>query len=458
MACVRFGIAVYLPLMTRKRCPAAPIFRRWLVATAFLAVTWSTLAFAAQDSQYPPRKPNPPKIESQILVMPESVVREQWTHTLPLVNVPQFVGLMNPGGCVRVGIYATGDNRDSYLKKARLSFTVDFEKHRDFYPYAPLSRFKQIKPEGEDFVAGALHAGGVELPAAARTMASLGASTGRWCAPASAGDGTAVVEAEVETSDGRRRLEPALIEVESFEAGSKRPFKDEENVQMFVEAYYRQPEPARLLPLLQFVIAEENEHPRNGLAEITAAFVSAALKSEPIAAQDFLGRIRQQPPMTRAFGLLALRSAGYDISGVLSSLSEEQQQKFRSLSPLQDPFDLTPTESLFNHLDMLWAVFSAMGQFRPVQTISTALSWRADYEAFERLRDTPNHSQSVTPSLVRGVVYSAAGWSLASYQRNDPLVADYIDFLRASPDTRPVVKSELAGLAANPAFKHGPER
>lgn len=246
---------------------------------------------------------------------------------------------------------------------------------------------------------------------------------------------------------------------ESFETGSKRSFKDQQDLELFVEAYYRQPEPARLLPLLTFVINEESENPRDGLAEITAAFLSAALKSEPIAAHDFVERIRQQPPIVRAFGLLALRSAGYDISSVLNSLNDEQKEKFRNLAPLQDPFDLTPTENLFTHLDMLWAVFSATGQFRPVQTISTALTWRSDYEAFEKLRDEPNHSQTtITPSLVRGIVYSAAGWSLASYQRNDPLVADYVDFLRASPDTPQPVKSELTGLATNPAFEHGPAR
>lgn len=101
----------------------------------------------------------------------------------------------------------------------------------------------------------------------------------------------------------------------------------------------------------------------------------------------------------------------------------------------------------------MWAVFGATGQFRPLQTIASALSWRADYDDFDKLRKSGERPSELTPSIVRGVVYTAAGWSLSSFQRNDPLVADYIDYMRASPDIPQSVKTELAGLATNPAFK-----
>jgi hypothetical protein len=46
-----------------------------------------------------------------------------------------------------------------------------------------------------------------------------------------------------------------------------------------------------------------------------------------------------------------------------------------------------------------------------------------------------------------------AGWSLGSFQRTDPLAADYVEFMIASPDTPQNIKSELTGLSTNPAFK-----
>jgi hypothetical protein len=99
------------------------------------------------------------------------------------------------------------------------------------------------------------------------------------------------------------------------------------------------------------------------------------------------------------------------------------------------------------------AVFEATGEFKPVKTIASALSWAADYEDFKKLRNAHNHPSTLTPSIVRGVTYTAAGWSLWSFQRNDPLVADYIEFLLNSSDTPDSVKSELRGLSSNPAFK-----
>jgi hypothetical protein len=418
-----------------------------------LSVVTLALAPHAQDATYPPHKPSPPRIEQQIFLLAESVVQAQWTQTLSLVNAPHNVTVLNPGQCVRVGIVSTGDNRDDYLEKTRLSFRVEFAGHNSVYPSASPSGFKKIKPEGSDFVSAALSAGGVKLPDGMKTMASLGASADHWCAPADASDGTATVWAETESPGGHQVLGSSAVQVESFETGSKKAFKDSQEMGAFLQTYYRQPNPARLLPALQFVVADQTQHPREGQPEIMAAFLSAVANSDSIAAQDFRTRISTQPPLTRALGLLILRSAGYDISGVLSTLSAEDQEKFLSLTPLQDPYDLTPTRELFQHLDMLWAVFGATGQFKPVKTIASALSWKADYEDFEKLKQTPNHPSTLTPSIVRGVTYTAAGWSLWSFQRNDPLVADYIDYMLASSDTPDAVKSELTGLSTNPAFK-----
>ena len=418
-----------------------------------LAVTSASILLAAQDATYPPQKPSPPTIGPQIFLLAESVVQTQWTHTLNLVNAPQNVTLLNPGQCIRVGIYSTGDNRDDYLQKTRLSFRVKFVGNTEVHQLSFPSEFKQIKPEGGDFVTGALGAAGIKLPERMKTMASMGASADRWCAPMDSGDGTATVEAEVESPGGHQILSSAAIQIESFESGSKKSFKDAEELGAFLQTYYRQPNPARLLPALQLLVSDQTQHPREGQAEIMSAFLSAAAEAAPNAAQDFRTRVAAQPRLTRALGLLILRSAGYDISSVLNTLSAEDQQKFLSLTPLQDPYDLTPTSDLFHHLDMMWAVFGATGEFKPVKTIASALNWRGDYEDFDKLRKTPNHPSTMTPSIVRGVSYTAAGWSLWSFQRNDPLVADYIDYLLASRDTPESVKSELRGLSNNPAFK-----
>jgi hypothetical protein len=422
------------------------------IVVVSLIVMWAVSSLHAQDATYPPQKPTPPKIEPQIVLLAESVVLTQWTHTLKLVNAPQNVALLNPGQCIRIGIVSTGDNRDDYLQRTKLSFRVQFAGHSDNHPLAAISEFKQIKPGGEDFVAGALAAGGVKMPETMKTMASMGASADHWCAPVDAGDGSATVQSEVESPGGHLALNTSTVQIESFETSSRRAFKNSGELDTFLQTYYRQPNPGRLVPAMQFMLEEQTQHPNQG-AEIFTAFLSAAVNSDPIGAQDFRTRISTLPPMSRAVGLLVLRSAGYDINTVLSTMSAEEQKKFFSLSPLQDPFDLAPTQQLFQHLDMEWAVFGATGQLKPVQTLASMLDWRSDYEDFDKLRKSPTHPSTLTPSIVRGVSYTAAGWSLWSFQRNDPLVADYIEYLLASPDTPQSVKSELTGLASNPAFK-----
>lgn len=423
------------------------------IIAGVLEVMLTASLLQGQDATYSTQKPSPPKIAPQIVVVAESVVRTQWSHTLKLVNAPQNVTLLNPGQCIRIGIYATGDKRDDYIEKTKLSFHAEFAGRADGHPLAPLSEFKQIKPKGGDFVTSALGAAGIKAPETIKTVASLGVSADHWCIPADAGGGTAILTAEIDSPAGHQALSSSTIQIESFETGSKKSFRNLEDVSSFSQTYYRQPNPARLLPALQALVAEQTQQARKGQVEIFSAFLGAALKADPIAAQDFKTRIAAQPPVTRALGLMILRSAGYDITPVPNALSAEEQQKFLNLPPLQDAYDLTPTQDLFTHLDMLWAEFEATGEFKPVHTVTGALSWRSDYDDFDKMRKSPNHPSTLTPSIVRGVTYTAAGWSLGSFQRNDPLVADYIEYMLASSDTPASVKSEIARLSSNPAFK-----
>jgi hypothetical protein len=58
----------------------------WKVIAGLLAITLASILLAAQDATYPPQKPSPPTITPQIVLLAESVVQTQWTHTLNLVN------------------------------------------------------------------------------------------------------------------------------------------------------------------------------------------------------------------------------------------------------------------------------------------------------------------------------------------------------------------------------------
>jgi len=418
---------------------------------ALSALPLAACALLAQDADHTSKKPSPPKIETQFFVVGEPVVQVQWPHTLKLVNAPQNVTLLNPGQCVRVGILSTGDGRDEYLDKTKLSFRVKFAGQSQDHALAALAQIKQIKPEGADFAMAIAAAADLKVPPL--TLVSLGVSADNWCVPADAADGEATVEAEVESPSGHQTLKRSTIQIESFETGSKRPFKNEEELEGFFMTYYRHPNPARLFAALQFFAADTKARENRGTPESTAATIGSALRANSVAAKDFMARVSAQTGFTRAFGLIALRFGGYDIDPAVNAMSEEDRQKFARYPTLPDPNAMSADGENATRLDMLWGVFMATGAFEPVEKIAGTLGWRSDWEALDKLIKTPNHPTDWTPSIARAVTYAAAGWALGSFQRNDPLAADYIEFMLASPDVSPLVKSELKGLLTNPAFK-----
>src|SRR5581483_4973969 len=115
------------------------IFHRPSAANArILVVLWFTPVVFGQESVYPTPQPSPARIEDQILLLNESVVKQQWPHTLDPVNAPRNTLLLTPGQCVRIGVVATGDNRDEYLRRTNLSFQVRFGGRTAPYEAAPI--------------------------------------------------------------------------------------------------------------------------------------------------------------------------------------------------------------------------------------------------------------------------------------------------------------------------------
>jgi hypothetical protein len=427
---------------------------KFFIAARFVQGVALICLAAPLASQAPgefPHKPTPAKIEKQIMIFPDSVVAEQWPHTLKLVNPPQNLKLLNPGQCIRVGIIATGDGRDGLLEKTQLAFHVELAGQKQDFPLAPFAGTKQLKPEGADAVQQITAAANIQIPSL--SMASMGASAANWCVPADAQDGSAVIDAEIESPAGHEKLIRATIPVESFATGSQRAFKDAEELENFTIGYHYQPNPARLYPEVLFFCADNTLNSNPDQIANQAAFLSAVLKTDPTAAKDFLARVAARSGCPRALGLLGLLMGGYDIAPALQSMNEDDRQMFAQHPEMPDPYTFNSPAEVPAKFDMLWAIFCVTGQLAPMQKIATGLEWRSDWEAFDKARKSGQKFKEWTPSIGRGAAYSAAGWSISSFQQTDPLAADYIDSMIVSPDTPEAVKTELKGLLANPAFK-----
>jgi len=381
------------------------------------------------------------------MILSDQVVQNEWAASLSLVNAPSDLKQVEPGQCVRFGVLASGDERDQLLKSAKFSFALTREGKKETFPAEPALALKQIKPEGGDFVTQALGVARIKNPVL--SMVSLAASRSRWCAPRDVQDGSATVVGQVVLENGESvTLNPGTFVIKTFKSARKMPpFADTNTLGTWLQRYHRAPDPAHLLTGLQVVAAD----PKSRSAYNIMAFFVAALKADPAATTDVIESLKGEQPATRIYAIPLLRAAGCDVQPLLIDLKDDEKLVLGSLE-IPNAFDLTPNRMLPNKMDMLWAEFFASGRIEPVKAVASMLAWREDYDKFNRMRESGQKPKELTDSIMRGVVYTAAGWSLRALSRSDGLVADYIDALKASPETPPVVKSELEKLYTNPAF------
>lgn len=409
-----------------------------------------------QDDVYPrEKKPSPTEIVPDIWILGGPVVIEQWPQTLDLVNAPSNLQQAEPGQCVRVGVIAIGDNRDQRLKSAKYEVEVDYGGHVRRFPPEPPETIKQIKPEGGDFVTQVLGAAGIKNPLT--SMASMAASRAEWCVPADAKDGLARIYGSAVTADGTRvPFNTHTIEIRTFQsARSTAPFADMREVGVWLMSYYAAPDPAQLLPALRVVSADKEARTALNMMQ----FFVIALKRSPLAAQELMNRLAAEQPEVRIYSLPLLAQAGYSTETLLKSLGEleEKDKPVLASVPLPDPFDFTPERLLFQKMDMLWSIFFASGDIKPVEAIASMLAWKKDYEDFEKIREAhqkdPQQRAELSDSIIRGVVYQAAGWSLNSISRQSGLVLDYIDVFKTSASLPATEKRELDELYTDLAFR-----
>lgn len=417
--------------MPNERIAMRRVVERCAKAIPLFCIILATVVVAQTQGQaYPPKEPTPTRIYPDLFVVADQVVAEQWGATLALVNPPSDLKQVEPGQCVRFGVLASGDNRDQLLASAKLGFELAFAGRKQNFAAEPPEAVKQAKPEGGDFVTQALGVAGIKNPVS--SMASIAASRAKWCVPLDAQDGIATIRATVATSDGKNfPLNARSIDVKTFETSRKdAPFKDISTFSSWLQHYHAAPDPAELLPGLRLVAADERAR---AMPNIMIFFVEA-LKASPVAAEELLRVLPTEGRSVRTYGTPLLSEAGYPTDRLLNRLNEDEKAAIRS-THLPDPFDLKPDRTLPNRMDMLWAVFFATGRIEPLRTLASMLAWRSDYDDFVQMQKSGHRPTEVTGSIMRGVVYTAAGWSLNALSLNDGLVADYIDALKSSPDT-----------------------
>lgn len=417
-----------------------------LTFAALAVVSSSCLGLAQQDAK---AKLDPAALEPAPWVIDETVVTEQWSKTLPVVHAPAELKDLAPGQCVRLMVIATGDHASDFLGAPEIGFKVRFDGRERTIAAAPATAKKELKSSQYDAMQALLAKG--KLNVTIPPVAAVSASSGRWCVPDDAQAGEASFAAAIVLAGKRTELNTVALRVIAPETPGKLPFHDEASVSDWMVAYYQHPQAAYIVPMIAQL---PDIFKKRDVATTVQQLELAAMERSPAATARMGVLLGKQSAQAQAMTVQLAKEGGLALP-LPFKLSEGQQEFVDKLPPLPDAYDLTPDQKLFGKQDQLWSLFSATGQRAPVDSVIGMLAWHGDWIAFKKLQDSHAKITELTPEIVRGLAYSSAGWSLASFQRSDPLVADYIAAAIAEPGTPAEIKTELQHLADNPAFKMG---
>ncbi len=431
--------------------------RRALSRPRVLAVVAATVVWPRADAA--PPAPKPAHLVPRILLLAPEPVRVVWPAAGRSVNAPPPRAVVVPGQGIAIAVFAEGAGRDALLKGATFAYRIRVEgKETAVGPQRP-DAVKAIKAEGADFVVQLLGAAGVgdgdrKKVDEAVTLVSVAAVLPGWTAPDVNVRREAVVEGEATLAGGEKvALTPARFAVETWAtAAATPPFRDPSTLQAWMNGYALAPEPQHLGAALR-IAAETGAHPLAVLG-----FPSHALEvAPPGVVPAVVAALKGEDERSRALGAVALSWARKDASALVETLSPEWRTRVAAFPAPPAGYALDPEPSELDattkKMDLLWGELMATGRSEPVRAIANLLRYRDGYAAFVEARRTPGKKKETTPALARGVLYMTAGWSLSSFVRSNPIVADYVARWREDEAVPPVVRDELRRLLVNEAFR-----
>lgn len=405
----------------------------------------AAIVVSAQEGTKSPTRPRATGASSEIVVLAEPVVRDQWAPSLGIVSLPTGLSYIQAGQCVRFGIYATGAHSEELLRSATFEFELHFDGNTQRVPPESAAEIKRIRPQGGESISQII---GHELEASAADFDSMAASRFRWCANSDVRDGKLIVSGRATLHNGKSvALGSTAIDVMTFDSvRAKWPF-DKEKFDGWVQAYHNSPDPAHLYPAIQYRATDPE-----ALRQLNVmAFFVAALKASPEALAELAHRVDREPSTSKVYMLVILKLAGYDIKPLASGIGQDDVMAIEAIS--LPSFDGTAGQTIGWQQDILWASFFATGDFNAVKTMASMLAWKDDYKRYASLIKEKKAPREMTVSYWRGIGYLSAGWSILALSQSDEVVADYVQALEASPDTPEVVRRELENRYSNPAFR-----
>jgi hypothetical protein len=406
-------------------------------------------------------KEGPNGVQSGIIL-----VAANWLDQIPpspRVNAPEFLQNPYPGQKVAFALIVEGPDRNHLLDGAELQVRFSSAARGTIEErHVKLRATKQIKAEGADMALGALRAAKI-APAdqaaveKATSMVNLAIFQPEWAVPETASTDDFEVTATISGGPAGTKLDPLHFKVRPTADWLNDPAPSMEEVGKFANRYHQDLPPGRFLAMLKTASAGGQLNNPS-----MAGFFVFACRENLVLRKAVTAAFPSLDAQTQFAVLFVLRLGGQDITALAKSLPAETTASLKEVAPLKDPRDLASFKDPVDveevrHvgvvMDQCWAGWTTTGDQSYLRALVGLLDGADDYPALKNFMETKPGLKGLNAAVGRGLEYQIAGWSIFSFQRTDPLVADWLLYWQDDPGFPAVLRREIASLATNPAFK-----
>ncbi len=403
----------------------------------------------------------PPAIRKELWVLSAN-----WASEIPpqgAVNAPGQMEVLSPGDRISLALAADGADREKLFEGRTLIVRIEcggtVSEDQGLKPIA----IRRIKAQGADMALWVLKASGIGESDRARleqatSVVSLAVFRPSWTAPDVAQ--AQEVRIQVTVMGGATpepTLEPVRIKLRPWTDWANDPATEQATLNGHFNQYRDNATGGLLFSMLKGVTAAGSLR-----APPVAEYFAISFKRNPAAAAAALTQLPSFSPDMQYATLLVLRLGGTDITRQLQVLPPETQALLRSIGPLEDPpklltftdpVSVQAVRGIGNPMDQCWGAWMASGDPVYLRELVGLLDNAQDFPAFQAWTDAKGGAQGLNSRVARGLAYQIAGWSIGSFQRTDPHVADWLLFWQNDPAFPKSLRKEIESLLTNPAFR-----
>lgn len=418
-------------------------------------------AFAHADVQTVIDHPTPDRIRPQVFVL-----AADWLGHVPpsgRLNSPTFISTVYPGQKIALGLLAEGPDRDRAFDRVTIEIHMHGAGGSQSVSHAlkPVA-VRRIKAEGADMAIIALGAAGISAADKAKledatAIVTLAVFVPNWTVPMVAHGTDLDVAVDVLGASAPVSVTPAHLNIKTTEEWLREPEPLVKDLDRQLNHYVDDVPPGQLLSWFVSVTKGGLLH-----APPIDAFFALKFKSSAAARDAAIVAYPTLEPKVAANLLGCLRRAGQDIHRLFPNAPPHALAAASGVEPLADPRDFTADYGVANpgamtrmatRMDECWGGWNATGDKSYLRAIVELLGAAADYPALKNWQVARGGVEGLNEHVAKGLAYQIAGWSIGSFQRTDPLVADWLDYWQHDQQTPATLRAEIASLPTNPAFR-----